>query len=149
MLNYKNDRYAIYNCDCYDMLRNMPDNSVDFQVYSPPFATLYVYSDDLRDLGNCKDYEQFFEQYFETGLINEGIGTIAQEGARNHGLLNISTNDFFNKIVLTIPPSTHEQYKIASTLSSIDKLINNCINKINLMEKNKKGLMQQLFPTSK
>lgn len=91
----------------------------------------------------------FFEQYFETGLINEGIGTIAQEGARNHGLLNISTNDFFNKIVLTIPPSTHEQYKIASTLSSIDKLINNCINKINLMEKNKKGLMQQLFPTSK
>ena len=56
MLNYKNDRYAIYNCDCYDMLRNMPDNSVDFQVYSPPFATLYVYSDDLRDLGNCKDY---------------------------------------------------------------------------------------------
>lgn len=71
MLNYKNDRYAIYNCDCYDMLRNMPDNSVDFQVYSPPFATLYVYSDDLRDLGNCKDYEQFFEQYFE--IIKETL----------------------------------------------------------------------------
>ena len=63
MLEMFNDRYAIYNSDCYGLMSNMPDNSVDFQIYSPPFATLYIYSDDLRDLGNCQNYEQFFEQY--------------------------------------------------------------------------------------
>lgn len=71
MLETTNDRFAIYNSDCYDMMRNMPDNCVDFEVYSPPFATLYIYSDDLRDLGNCQDYNQFFKQY--NPIIKESL----------------------------------------------------------------------------
>lgn len=88
----------------------------------------------------------FFDQYFETELINNQIGKIAQEGARNHGLLNISTDDFFNKIVLLVP-SQSEQKKIADILSSIDKTIFFYAKKASLLEQQKTGLTQQLFPT--
>ena len=57
------DRYALYNGDCIDVARQMPDESVDFQIFSPPFANLYIYSDDLRDMGNCKNMTEFFEQF--------------------------------------------------------------------------------------
>ena len=87
----------------------------------------------------------FFDHYFETELINVEIGKIAQEGARNHGLLNISSDDFFNKIVLLIP-SPSEQQKIAECLSSIDKAIIYYSQKASLLEQQKKGLIQQLFP---
>lgn len=56
------DRYALYNGDCVEVARSLPDNSVGFSIFSPPFANLYIYSDDLRDMGNCKDSEEFFEQ---------------------------------------------------------------------------------------
>lgn len=56
------DRYALYNGDCVEVARGLPDNSVGFSIFSPPFANLYIYSDDLRDMGNCKDSEEFFEQ---------------------------------------------------------------------------------------
>lgn len=41
----------------------MPESSVDLSVYSPPFANLYIYSDDPRDMGNCADDDEFFNQY--------------------------------------------------------------------------------------
>lgn len=88
----------------------------------------------------------FFDHYFETELINVEIGKIAQEGARNHGLLNISTDDFFNKIFILVP-SPSEQKKIADFLSSIDRTIFFYAQKALLLEQQKKGLTQQLFPT--
>lgn len=88
----------------------------------------------------------FFDHYFETELINAEIGKIAQEGARNHGLLNISTDDFFNKTVVLVP-SPSEQKKIADFLSSIDRAIFFYAQKALLLEQQKKGLTQQLFPT--
>lgn len=93
----------------------------------------------------CDIVDSFFEHYFETELINEEIGQIAQEGARNHGLLNVSTDDFFNKVVLLIPPPS-EQKKIAECLSSIDRTIKLYSEKASLLEQHKKGIMQQLFP---
>lgn len=57
------DRYAIFNADCMDMLAALPSGSVHLSVYSPPFGGLYHYSSDDRDLSNCRDYEQFFNQY--------------------------------------------------------------------------------------
>lgn len=57
------DSYAIYNADCMDVVKSLPDNSVDFSVYSPPFAGLYNYSSDPRDFSNCDTKEQFLEQY--------------------------------------------------------------------------------------
>ena len=93
----------------------------------------------------CDIADSFFEHYFETELINEEIGKIAQEGARNHGLLNISTDDFFNKVVLLIP-SQSEQKTIAECLSSIDRTIRLYSEKASQLKQHKKGIMQQLFP---
>jgi len=41
----------------------LPTDSIDFSIFSPPFAELYVYSDDIRDMGNCQDYEEFFVHF--------------------------------------------------------------------------------------
>lgn len=62
------DRYAIYNGDSCEVLPTIPDESVHFSVYSPPFATLhggalYHYSSSERDLSNSGSYKQFFEHY--------------------------------------------------------------------------------------
>lgn len=57
------DNYAIYNGDCIDVMQSLPDKSVDLSVYSPPFAGLYHYSSDDRDMSNCDSYESFFDHY--------------------------------------------------------------------------------------
>lgn len=56
------DNYALYNGDCVEVTKQMPERSVDFEIFSPPFANLYIYSDDLRDMGNCKNTDEFFKQ---------------------------------------------------------------------------------------
>lgn len=57
------DKYAIYNGDCMEPMTKLPKESVHLSVYSPPFGGLYHYSSSERDLSNCADYGQFFEQY--------------------------------------------------------------------------------------
>lgn len=49
--------------DCVHVLRAMPDDSVDLSVYSPPFASLYTYSDSAHDMGNCKSDDEFMAHY--------------------------------------------------------------------------------------
>jgi DNA modification methylase len=57
------DRYAIYNGDCIEVMQSLPAKSVHFSIYSPPFAGLYVYSSNERDISNNKDYDQFLLHY--------------------------------------------------------------------------------------
>lgn len=57
------ENYALYNADCIDVMRSLPDNKIDLSIYSPPFCGLYNYSSDERDLSNCRDYQQFFVHY--------------------------------------------------------------------------------------
>lgn len=57
------EKYSIYNGDCMDVITNLPDNSVDFSVYSPPFAGLYIYSSDKRDMSNNESPEEFLKHY--------------------------------------------------------------------------------------
>lgn len=57
------DKYAIYNGDCVEVMQSLPDHSIHLSVYSPPFAGLYHYSSDDRDLSNARNYEEFFEHY--------------------------------------------------------------------------------------
>jgi hypothetical protein len=57
------DQYAIYNGDCIEVMRTLPDECVDLSIYSPPFAGLYQYSSDERDMSNCIDRDEFFEHY--------------------------------------------------------------------------------------
>ena len=49
--------------DCVEEVSKLPTDSIDFSIFSPPFAELYVYSDDIRDMGNCKDYDEFFVHF--------------------------------------------------------------------------------------
>ena len=51
------DNYAIYHGDSCEVLKVIPDNSIHFTVYSPPFESLYTYSNSERDLGNSKNSE--------------------------------------------------------------------------------------------
>jgi len=57
------DKYAIYNGDCIEVMKALPDNCVHLSIYSPPFGGLYHYSSSERDLSNARDYTQFFEHY--------------------------------------------------------------------------------------
>lgn len=57
------DDYAIYNGDCFDVVSQLDDESIDLSIYSPPFAGLYNYSSDPRDMSNCENKEQFLAQY--------------------------------------------------------------------------------------
>jgi len=55
--------FAAYRGDCVDVARQLPDGSVDFAVYSPPFAGLYIYNDSVADMGNCLDDGEFLAHY--------------------------------------------------------------------------------------
>jgi DNA modification methylase len=57
------NRYAIYNGDCCEVLPDMPDASVDMSIYSPPFCGLYNYSSSERDMSNSATYEDFLTHY--------------------------------------------------------------------------------------
>lgn len=55
--------WALYQGDSMEVIKGVPDNGVGLSVFSPPFASLYTYSASERDLGNSRDYEQFFEGF--------------------------------------------------------------------------------------
>jgi hypothetical protein len=57
------NEYAIYNGDCVEVARSLPENSIHFSVSSIPFASLYVYSNSERDMGNVRTITEFFEHF--------------------------------------------------------------------------------------
>ena len=57
------ENWAAYHGDACEVVAQLPDGSVDFIVFSPPFSSLYVYSNSDRDMGNSKTDEEFFEHY--------------------------------------------------------------------------------------
>lgn len=61
--SHSGERFTVYNADCVEFAAQLPDNCIDFSVYSPPFAHLFVYSDSERDMGNVKDEAEFKELY--------------------------------------------------------------------------------------
>ena len=87
---------------------------------------------------------QFYEKYFEGGFLNHELSKIAQEDARNHGLLNMSVVEFFRDITLDYP-SIKEQEKIANFLTAIDQKIDAISKQIELTERFKKGLLRKMF----
>ena len=55
--------FIVYCGDSCEVLQNIPKDSVHFSIFSPPFDSLYTYSNSERDLGNCKDSTEFYEQF--------------------------------------------------------------------------------------
>jgi len=57
------ERFAMYRGDCIELVQGLPTGSVDYSIFSPPFASLYVYSNSPRDMGNCRSHEEFYEHF--------------------------------------------------------------------------------------
>lgn len=57
------NKYAIYNGDSCEIVRAIPDNSIHYTIFSPPFASLYTYSNSDRDMGNSKGDDEFYDHF--------------------------------------------------------------------------------------
>ena len=57
------DTYSMFHGDCVDVVRGIPDASVDYSIFSPPFASLYTYSNSPRDMGNVRNDDEFFDHF--------------------------------------------------------------------------------------
>lgn len=60
---YEGNGFALYNGDSCEVMKAIPNNSIHYSIFSPPFAELYVYSNSIRDLGNCHNKAEFYEQF--------------------------------------------------------------------------------------
>ncbi len=63
------NEYAIYQGDCVEVTRGLPDNSIHYSIFSPPFSSLYTYSNSERDMGNSRNDDEFYKHF--RYLINE------------------------------------------------------------------------------
>jgi superfamily II DNA or RNA helicase len=57
------EQWTMHLADCVELARELPDNSIHFSVYSPPFESLYTYSNSERDMGNARDKGEFWEHF--------------------------------------------------------------------------------------
>lgn len=55
--------WVLYNGDCIEVVKGLPDDSIGYSIFSPPFASLYTYSNSERDMGNCRTHAEFFEHF--------------------------------------------------------------------------------------
>lgn len=69
--------YALYNGDCVEVLKGIPEHSIHYSIFSPPFASLYTYSNSPRDMGNCRDNADFFEHF---GYLVAELRRVMQPG---------------------------------------------------------------------
>ena len=104
-------------------------------------STLYI----LFEITDKNISSDFIVSYYMTHLWYKEISKRAAEGARNHGLLNISTEDFFDS-ELNIPNSIEEQVKIGNFIKQFDKFITLHQRKLEHLNLKKKALLQKLFP---
>ena len=104
-------------------------------------STLYIcfciFSDDV-----VSDY---LECFFDTLKWYDDVAQICAEGARNHGLLNVDTQGFFDEISIILPKSKDEQSKISKYLNNLDNLITLHQRKVEKLKDMKKSMLQKMF----
>jgi DNA modification methylase len=71
------DGWTAYNGDCVEVVSALPDRSVDYSIFSPPFASLYTYSNSPRDMGNCRTDAEFFEHF---GHLIDALARVMRPG---------------------------------------------------------------------
>lgn len=83
-------RFVAYNGDCVEVVSQLPANSVDYIIFSPPFSSLYVYSHSERDMGNSRNDAEFFEHY---GFLSKELMRVLKPG-RNMSIhvMNLPTS---------------------------------------------------------
>lgn len=68
---------AIYNADCIEIMNTLPEKSIGYSIFSPPYSNLYAYSNSDRDIGNCKSDDEFFEHF---NYVIDGLLRITMPG---------------------------------------------------------------------
>jgi type I restriction enzyme S subunit len=96
----------------------------------------------FRTTGDNTDAE-FLRHYLDSGVLDEGLGNIAKEGVRNHGLLNVAVGDFFS-LAVPLPPLP-EQGRIAEILDTVDEAIRKTEEIITKLKQVKQGLLHDLL----
>ena len=71
------ENFAMYHGDCVEVLKGLPSKSVHYSIFSPPFASLYTYSNSPRDMGNCRSNEEFFEHF---GYLVDELSRVMHPG---------------------------------------------------------------------
>ena len=106
-------------------------------------STLYIVFKVANE--NMTD-SNYIACYYDTSLWHRDVKMIAAEGARNHGLLNITPDDFFQQTTIKIPTSKKEQFKIGEYFSQLDNLITLHQRKSDEFKTLKKYMLQKMFP---
>lgn len=73
----KGEDWRLWNADCVEVLSGIPDNSVHYSIFSPPFQSLYVFSDDPRDVSNNNDDATFWQHF---GFVIDGLARVLVPG---------------------------------------------------------------------
>lgn len=84
------EEYSIYNADCIEVAKSLPDESIDFSIYSPPFSSLYTYSNSDRDMGNSKNDDEFYEHF--RFLVKEHYRTMKPGRLVSFHCMNLPTS---------------------------------------------------------
>jgi DNA modification methylase len=71
------EKFTLYNADCIDFLRAVPENSIHFSVFSPPYMSLYIYSAHPRDIGNCQSDAEFWQHF---GYVIDELFRVMRKG---------------------------------------------------------------------
>jgi hypothetical protein len=71
------DDWTMYLGDSCEVLKDIPDHSIGYSIFSPPFASLYTYSNSPRDLGNCRGTDDFLEHF---GFVVDELIRVMQPG---------------------------------------------------------------------
>lgn len=69
--------WAMYQGDCVEVVAGLPDASVGYSIFSPPFASLYTYSNSDRDMGNCRNQDDFFDHF---GFLTAELARVMKPG---------------------------------------------------------------------
>ena len=105
-------------------------------------STLYIVFSPKKEQQVDSD---FLTVFFDTDRWHKGVAERAAEGARNHGLLNISAEDFFD-IDLSVPKDVAEQKQIGAFIRQLDNLITLHQRKFEKLTNVKKSMLEKMFP---
>ena len=99
------NRYALYHGDSVEITTQIPDNSIHYTLFSPPFSQLYTYSNSDRDMGNSKNDEEFYNHF---KFLASELYRITMPGrllSFHCMILSRLVDTFFSRISLTMPPA--------------------------------------------
>ncbi len=71
------DGWTLLNGDCVDVMKGLPAQSIHYSIFSPPFASLYTYSNSPRDMGNCRTHSEFFDHF---GYLIDELARVMRPG---------------------------------------------------------------------